>query len=82
MDAATGTAYAVFAFVIAVVYFLPALLASHRGCKATAAIAIIDLFLGWTFVGWVAALAWAVSGEKRPPRPDVPTITPDTNLQR
>jgi hypothetical protein len=26
---------------------------------------IIDLLLGWTFVGWVVALSWAASGERK-----------------
>ena len=35
---------------------LSALLSAHRH---TAAIAIVNLLLGWTIVGWVAAAAWA-----------------------
>lgn len=49
---------------ILIAYIMPAAIASHRKCKATAAIAIVNVFLGWTFIGWVVALAWAVSGEK------------------
>lgn len=48
------------------VYFMPAALASHRKCKATAGIAVVNVFLGWTFIGWVVALAWAASGETKP----------------
>lgn len=28
------------------------------------AICMLNLFLGWTFVGWVAALIWAIYKEK------------------
>jgi len=28
--------------------------------KKRLAISLLNLFLGWTFVGWVAALVWAV----------------------
>jgi hypothetical protein len=29
-----------------------------------ASVAVVNLFLGWTFLGWVVALAMAVSGIK------------------
>jgi len=45
-------------------YFLPTLVSRRRNCKAHYGILVINLFLGWTFVGWVAALAWAACGEK------------------
>lgn len=51
---------------IAVVYFLPLWVAAGRKCKAGPGIAIVNIFLGWTFIGWVVALAWAVSGEVSP----------------
>lgn len=41
-------------------YFLPSLLAEHYNHKNTASIAVINLIAGWTFVGYVIALAWAV----------------------
>lgn len=41
-------------------YFLPALVAVHRGHSNILAIFLINLFLGWLLVGWVAALVWAV----------------------
>ncbi len=47
-------------------YIFPISIAMARGCKATPGIAVVNILLGWTFVGWVVALAWAASGEKRP----------------
>ena len=44
-------------------YFVPYICALSRGCKAKDGIAVVNLFLGWTFIGWVVALAWAASGE-------------------
>ena len=44
--------------ILAPIYFLPSIVATkhpHRG-----AIFVLDLFLGWTFVGWVAALCWSL----------------------
>jgi hypothetical protein len=39
--------------------FLPALVAKFRHHPNTAAIFLINLFFGWTFIGWVIALIWA-----------------------
>jgi hypothetical protein len=47
-------------------YFFPMAVAMHRDCDATAGIAIVNIFLGWTFIGWVVALAWAASGKTKP----------------
>lgn len=40
-------------------YFLPSLVASSRRHKNKNAIYVTNTFLGWTFVGWIAALIWA-----------------------
>jgi hypothetical protein len=56
---------AMFLLVISVgVYFLPTLIAQHRHNKNLGAIIVVNLFLGWTFIGWVVALAWAVIEDK------------------
>lgn len=46
-------------------YFLPALVASNRRHHQTAAITVLNLFLGWTLLGWVAALIWASTAVQR-----------------
>lgn len=40
------------------IYFTPSILGFRT--KHFRGIFIVNLFLGWTFVGWVGALAWAV----------------------
>ena len=40
-------------------YFLPTVVAGIRGHADKGPIFIINLFLGWSLIGWVAALAWA-----------------------
>lgn len=50
--------------VVASIYLLPSLVATKKKSDAAAPIFVINLFLGWTFVGWVVALAWAVSAKK------------------
>lgn len=37
-------------------YFLPTLIASQRNHTSTGAIFLLNFLLGWTFLGWVAAL--------------------------
>jgi Superinfection immunity protein len=42
-------------------YFLPTILARH---KADAfAIFLVNLFLGWTVIGWLVALVWACAAD-------------------
>ncbi len=43
----------------AVLYFVPGVVATMRGHPNAVAISVLNLFLGWTFIGWVAALVWA-----------------------
>jgi len=43
------------------VYFMPTIVAMLAGHQNTLAIFILNLFLGWTLVGWVIALVWACS---------------------
>ena len=42
-------------------YFLPALVASQRRHRNRGAIMVLNLFLGWTLIGWVLALVWAAT---------------------
>jgi len=51
----------VFAIMALLLYFLPALVASQRRHKNRAAIGIMNLFLGWTGLGWIGALIWAAT---------------------
>jgi hypothetical protein len=50
-----------------VMYFLPSILAFARDKRDTTAIVLLNLFLGWTMIGWVVALVWAV-------KTDVPAV--------
>lgn len=56
-----------FSFFLAapLLYLLPTYEAWRRKHASFTAIALIDVFLGWTFVGWVAAMAWACVGAGR-----------------
>jgi hypothetical protein len=53
-------------FVVSLIlYFGPALIASGRKHKSASAILVLNLFLGWTFLGWIAALVWAYTDDGR-----------------
>ena len=45
-----------------VLYFVPAFVAGSRGHPNAMAIVALNLLLGWTFLGWAAALVWAFTG--------------------
>ena len=42
-------------------YFLPTFISQHRGHPNATPIFLLDLFLGWTFIGWLVALIWSAS---------------------
>jgi Superinfection immunity protein len=46
-------------------YFLPTIVAVRRGHRKQNPIFILNLFLGWTLIGWVVCLAWAVGPTQR-----------------
>jgi uncharacterized membrane protein YqaE (UPF0057 family) len=48
---------------ILVIYFLPTIAAWET--KHISGIMILNLLLGWTVLGWIAALIWAVSSPKK-----------------
>jgi hypothetical protein len=41
-------------------YFLPTIVARIRTAKRTVAIFAVNLIFGWTVIGWITALIWAV----------------------
>lgn len=45
--------------ILIVLYMLPTIVATRRKKKNVSAITMLNLFLGWTFIGWVIALVWA-----------------------
>jgi len=48
------------------VYFLPSLVAIEQRKQNGTAIFVLNLFLGWTLLGWVVALVWAVTKDAQP----------------
>ena len=46
--------------IAAILYFVPALISFTRRKRNAKAILALNLFLGWSFLGWVAALIWSL----------------------
>jgi hypothetical protein len=44
-------------------YFLPSILAAARSKRDLVPIVVLDLLLGWTAIGWVVALVWALKAD-------------------
>ncbi len=49
-------------FVVAALYFAPMVIASARGVSGNrcTTIVIVNLLLGWTGIGWLVVLLWAL----------------------
>jgi len=43
------------------IYFFPVIVAISRKKRNGGAIFALNLLLGWSFIGWVIALVWALS---------------------
>lgn len=48
-----------------VIHFLPTIVALLRDARGKAGIFVLNLFLGWTVVGWLIALLLALRNEPR-----------------
>lgn len=42
-------------------YFLPSIVATKRQHHNKTAIIVLNILLGWTFLGWVGSLIWALT---------------------
>jgi Superinfection immunity protein len=54
-----------FMFCVGLLYFLPSIIGHSR--RDFAGIFLLNFFLGWTVIGWIAALVWACASERRQP---------------
>ncbi len=46
-----------------VMYFIPSIVALARNKRDTLLIFLLNLFLGWSIIGWVIALVWALRSD-------------------
>jgi len=47
----------------ALLYFLPTIVALVRKQPRIKAIVLVNVFAGWTAIGWILAMVWATSTE-------------------
>lgn len=59
-----------FLFVATLLYFLPAIVGRNKADFA--GILLLNLLLGWTVIGWIAALIWACAADRVVPVHYVP----------
>jgi len=60
--------HVIYSFIIVVAltfYFIPTLIAVFRKHEKAVQIFLLNIFLGWTLVGWVVALIWSVKKEEK-----------------
>jgi hypothetical protein len=63
------------AVVLLLIYLAPFTVAAGRDHPRARSILALNLALGWTGVGWLAALAWAWPARDRPSRPRLTLVT-------
>lgn len=71
----------IFLLVSLFLYFLPAFLARNK--PNFTGVLLLNIFAGWTFIGWIIALIWALTtperGQTVPPAQPVPAGEPQSN---
>lgn len=48
------------------VYFIPSIIALWRNHTSRVMVILLNILLGWTFVGWLIALIFALAGKSDP----------------
>jgi hypothetical protein len=67
--------------VLALMYFLPTIVAANRG-HDVAGVLLLNLFFGWTGIGWVAMMLWALLSAPRYYVTPVPQYYPYAGWRR
>lgn len=66
LSALTSVLVATTAFVVLLLlYFAPALVAKFRRHRNFVAIAVLNLLVGWTLIGWIVLLGWSLLEQER-----------------
>ena len=60
-----GVALLIGLAILICLYFVPSIVAFRRNHSSKMGILVLNICLGWTFLGWVGSLVWALSGESR-----------------
>ena len=46
-------------------YFIPTIIALVRDNRGAGGVALVNIFLGWTVIGWFLAFIWSCTGRTR-----------------
>ena len=46
--------------ILAAIYLIPSIIVALGSKRHSTAIVVLNLFAGWSIVGWVLALVWAI----------------------
>lgn len=60
-----GSFFMVLVILSLLLYFIPSIVASKREHPNRGAIYMLNILAGWTFIGWVGALVWAMTGSQQ-----------------
>jgi hypothetical protein len=47
-------------------YWLPTIIAVARHTHSALGVAMVNFFTGWTVIGWIVALVWALAASPAP----------------
>lgn len=85
MNGESGVGGVILIGMMLAIYLVPSLIAASRQHINAGAIFALNLFLGWTLLGWGAALVWAVTAQQAatgPPAGEVRRYGPATEEPR
>jgi hypothetical protein len=62
-------------------YFMPTIIALVCDKRGASGVALVNFFLGWTVIGWFAALIWSCTGKTRANDRREPLLSPLTRFK-
>ena len=55
----------VFALPVFAVYFVPSIVAAARKHNQLGLVILVNVLTGWSGIGWIGTLIWAIAGEAK-----------------
>jgi hypothetical protein len=62
---------AVWQIALLLLYFLPTFIAWRRRHKNLGSISLVNILIGWTILGWIAALIWSLVDSRKQQRAEI-----------
>ena len=56
--------FALIVLTVFVIHFIPSVIAFANGHTRRKLILLLNVLMGWTVIGWVVLLVWAINGSK------------------